>query len=133
MSINACKIGRISEMPSSAKACWALQDAVSDLVKAVFNEQDRMLTEMRQTGGWPARQWETLTATGWEDAELRLQVYRARVLDEELRDLVREIHAVAKESVWARSLDEAKDLTPRLEQGHERFNDLVAKALPELY
>ena len=27
----------------------ALQDAVSDLVKAVFNEQDRMLEEMRRT------------------------------------------------------------------------------------
>ena len=111
----------------------ALQDAVSDLVKAVFNEQDRMLKEMRRTGSWPARQWETPTATGWEDTELRLQVSRARVFDEELRDLAREIHAVAKESVWASSLDEAKDLNPRLEQGHQRFNDLVAKALPALY
>ena len=111
----------------------ALQDAVSDLVKAVFNEQDRMLEEMQQTGSWPARQWETPTATGWEDAELRLQVSRARVFDEELRDLAREIHAVAKESVWASSLAEAKDLNPRLEQGNQRFNDLVAKALPALY
>ena len=111
----------------------ALQDAVSDLIKAVFDEQDRMLKKMRWTRRWPARQWETPTATGWEDAELRLQVYRARVFNEELRDLAREIHAVAKESVWASSLDEAKDLNPRLEQGHQRFNDLVAKALPGLF
>jgi hypothetical protein len=111
----------------------ALQDAVSDLVKAVFNEQDRVLEEMQRTGSWPSRQWETPTATGWEDAELRLQVSRARVFDEELRNLAREIHAVAKESVWASSLDEAKDLNPPLEQGHQRFNDLVAKALPGLY
>lgn len=53
----------------------ALQDAVSDLVKAVFNEQDRMLEKMERTGEWPAREWETPTATGWVDAELRLQVF----------------------------------------------------------
>jgi hypothetical protein len=111
----------------------ALQDAVSDLVKAVFNEQDRMLGEMGRTGSWPARQWETPTATGWEDAELRLQVSSARVFDKELRDQAREVHAAAKESVWASSLGQAKDLNSRLEDGHQRFNDLVAKALPELY
>jgi len=111
----------------------ALQDAVSDLVKAVFNEQDRMLKEMGQTGSWPARQWETPTATGWEDAELRLQVSSARVFDKQLQDQAREVHAAAKESVWASSLDQAKDLNSRLEDGHQRFNDLVAKALPELY
>jgi hypothetical protein len=111
----------------------ALQDAVSDLVKAVFNEQDRMLEEMQRTGRWPARQWETPTATGWEDAELRLQASRARVFDDELRDLARAIHAVAKEAVWASSLDEAKYLNPQLEQEHQRFNDLAAIALPRLY
>jgi hypothetical protein len=111
----------------------ALQDAVSDLVKAVFSEQDRMLEEMRRTSSWPARQWETPTATGWEDAELRLQVFRARVFDEKLRGLAHEVHTVARESVWASSLKEAKELSQGLHQGHERFNDLVASTLPELY
>lgn len=111
----------------------ALQDAVSDLVKALYNEQDRMLEEMLLTNRWPARQWETPTATGWAGAELRLRVSRARVFDENLRDLARKIDAVAKKSVWASSIDEAKDLNQRLGQEHERFNGLVAKALPELY
>ena len=111
----------------------ALQDAVSDLVKALYNEQDRMLEEMRRTDRWPARQWETPTATGWQDAELLLQDSRARVFDEKLRDLGREINAVAKESLYASSIDKAKDLNKRLRQVHERFNDLVANALPELY
>jgi hypothetical protein len=65
----------------------ALQDAVSDLVKALYNEQDRMLEEMGRTDRWPARQWETPTATGWQDAELRLQNSRAWVFDEKLRGL----------------------------------------------
>lgn len=111
----------------------ALQDAVFDLVKALFNEQDRMLEEMRQTGQWPARQWETPTATGWSDAELRLQVSRARVFDEELRELARRIHRTAYSSVWASSLDKAKDVTSPVDEQLERFNSLIAKALPKLY
>jgi hypothetical protein len=70
VSINACRNARISEI--QRQSLLALHDAVSDLVKAVFNEQDRMLKEMRRTGSWPARQCETPTATGWEDTELRL-------------------------------------------------------------
>jgi hypothetical protein len=121
----------------------ALQGAVSDLVKALYTEQDRMLEEMRRTDRWPARlrrtdrwparQWETPTATGWQDAELRLQDSGARVFDERLRDLAHEINAVAKKSLYASSIDKAKDLNKRLRQEHERFNDLVANALPELY
>jgi hypothetical protein len=111
----------------------ALQDAVSDLVKAVFTEQDRMLAEMARTNGWPARQWETPTATGWVDAELRLQVARARIFREDLRSLAGDLRTAAMKSVWANSLDEARQLNPRLEQLHERFNDLVSQALPDLY
>jgi hypothetical protein len=111
----------------------ALQDAVSDLVKAVFTEQDRMLQEMARTNSWPARQWETPTATGWVDAELRLQVSRARIFREDLRTLAGDLRAVAMKSVWAGSLDEARQLNPQLEQLHERFNDLMSQVLPELY
>ena len=35
----------------------ALQSAISDLIRAVYQEQDRVLAEFRQTGQWPARQW----------------------------------------------------------------------------
>jgi hypothetical protein len=111
----------------------ALQDAVSDLVKALYNEQDQMLEEIRRTGKWPARQWETPTATGWSDAEFRLHVSRARVFDKELRDLALEIHRVANKSVWANSLDKAKEATDPIDRELGHFNDLVAKALPKLY
>jgi hypothetical protein len=115
------------------KSILALQGAVSDLVKAVFDEQDRMLTVMEQTNIWPARRWETPTAIGWVDAEQRLQVSRARVFGEELRNLAGELRAVAMKSVWATSLDEAKSLNLQLEQLHVRFNDVVSQSLPELY
>lgn len=81
----------------------------------------------------PARDWETPTATGWVDAELRLQVSRARVFDEELRDLARKIRSLAMQSAWASSSDTAKDLNGPLEREHGRFNDLIANALPEYY
>ena len=101
----------------------SLQDAVSDLVKAVFDEQERMLEERGESGRWPARQWETPTATGWVDA---------RVFDEALRNLARDIRAVGMKAVWASSLDESKQLTPELEQLNEDFNKRVWDALRDL-
>jgi hypothetical protein len=111
----------------------ALQDAASDLVKAMFTEQDRMLEELARTDSWSARQWETPTATGWVDAELRLQVSRTRIFREDLRNLAGDLRTVAMKSVWASSLNEARQLNRQLEQLHERFNDLVSQVLPELY
>ena len=44
----------------------ALQEAASDMIKAVFNEQDRQLGEWEQTCKWPARTWERrLLSAGW--------------------------------------------------------------------
>ncbi len=111
----------------------ALQDAISDLLKAVYNEQDRILAEMRQTGQWPPRQWETPTATGWEDANLRLQAYRARVFRQALRDVAGEIQTMAMKCIYASSLDEAKQLNTQLRQMYESFNELASSTLPELY
>ena len=37
----------------------ALQAAISDLIRAVYQELDRVLAQFNQTGDWPARQWET--------------------------------------------------------------------------
>jgi hypothetical protein len=107
----------------------ALQDAVSDVVRAVYDEQDKMLVRMAETGTWPARQWETPTATGWSDAQLRLQAFRARIFDEAVRDIAYQIRSVARDSVWAESLDKAKQSNVRLEQLHRQFNDMVTDAL----
>jgi hypothetical protein len=111
----------------------ALQDAVSGLIKAVYREQDRMLEEMRQTGRWTARQWETPTTTAWEDANLQLQVSRTRVFEEALRDTARDIRDVSRECIYAVSLDEAKQFNMQLRQLYEQFNKLIAEALPKRY
>ena len=118
----------------------ALQEAVSDLIKAVYNEQDRMLEEMRQPsrwpsrpGRWPSRQWETPTATGWEDANLRLQASRARVFEKALRDTARDIRDEARECIYVNSLDKAKELNDKLRGQYTHFNELIANVLPELY
>lgn len=111
----------------------ALQDAVSDLVKAVYNEQDRMLEEMRETSRWPSRLWETPTAEGWEDANLLLQVSRARVFDEAIRNEARDIRDSARACIYAGSLDETKKMNNQLRRLYERFNDMIADVLPGLY
>ncbi len=110
----------------------ALQTAVTDVIKAVYNEQDRMLEEWRQTGTWPCRQWETPTATGWEDANLRLHEFHARVFEEALRDKAQKIQAKARECIYA-SMDDAKKLNVELRELQSEFNELVASRLPELY
>ncbi|GAB3848982.1 hypothetical protein GCM10027610_071390 [Dactylosporangium cerinum] len=110
----------------------ALQDAAADMIKAVYDEQDRQLERMDSTSDWPARQWETPTAVGWSDAEIRLQVARARVFDSDLRALAHETRAVARELVWAPTLDKAKQSNLRLDELYERFNERVAQALQRL-
>ena len=42
----------------------ALQSAVFDVIKAVYDELDRVLAELRNTRAWPTQQWETPTAAG---------------------------------------------------------------------
>jgi hypothetical protein len=127
------RVDRAQRDAFQRESITALQDAVAAMLKAVFDEQDRQLAAMGPSSPWPARQWETPTAVGWVDAEIRLQVARARVFDDELRALARDARAVAMKSVWAQSLDEAKQLNPRLEQLSERFNERVAHTLRLLY
>ena len=127
------QIDRAQRDTFQRESITALQDAVADMLKAVFDEQDRQLAVKEETSTWPARRWETPTAVGWADAEVRLQVARARVFDEELRTLARDARALAMKSVWAETIDEAKELNPRLEQMCEQFNERVAQVLPLLY
>ncbi|MCO5999674.1 hypothetical protein [Actinoallomurus rhizosphaericola] len=111
----------------------ALQAAVSDLLKAAYEELDRAIAESRRSGSWPARQWETPTAIGWSESLLRLEALRARVFDDELRRLAGEIRETAGDAVWARDLDAAKESSRRLEPLQSRFNEAVTEIIPSLY
>ncbi len=111
----------------------ALQSAVSDLVKSVYDEQDRMLVEMEKTNCWPARRWETPTAAGWAGAEIRLEMLRVRVFDKDLSELAGQVRAASKESVWAENIDDAKRSNRLLEQLFREFNGTAGKSLPKLY
>ena len=111
----------------------ALQAAISDLIRAVYAELDRVLAEFSQTGNWPARQWETPTATGWSDAVLRLEQSRARVFDDQLRSLATELRTVAGDSIWADRHATAKQFSQGIEPLQIRFNEAVTNLLPSLY
>lgn len=111
----------------------ALQTAISDLIRAVHQELDRVLVEFNQTGIWPARQWETPTATGWSDAVLRLELSRARVFDDQLRALAAELRTAAGDSIWADSHAVAKRLSQGIEPLQIRFNEAVTNILPCFY
>jgi len=110
----------------------ALQAAISDLIRAVHQELDRVLADYRQTGAWPARQWETPTATGWSDAVLRLEQARARVFDDQLRSLAAELRTLAGDSIWATSLATARQHSQAIEPLQIQFNETVTRILPSL-
>jgi hypothetical protein len=111
----------------------ALQVAISDVIGVVYEELDRMIAVSQQTRTWPTREWENPTAAGWSAAVLRLELSRARVFDSEIRSLADELRNVAGDSVWANSVDVAKQHSQRIEPLQIRFNEAVTRILPLLY
>ncbi len=111
----------------------ALQTAVLDLLKSVHDELDRQLTESQGSGTWPARQWETPTAKGWSEAVLQLELSRARVLDQELRDFADQLRTIAGNTIWAANLTAARQLSEQLEPLQIRFNKTVAQIFRSLF
>ncbi|WP_433222954.1 hypothetical protein [Microtetraspora malaysiensis] len=110
-----------------------LQSAVADLLKSVHGELDRAIALAQESGQWPSRQWETPTAVGWSEAVLALELSRARVFGDELRSLAAELRITAGDSIWAKSSEEAREFSERLEPLQIRFNEAVARLLPSLY
>jgi hypothetical protein len=110
-----------------------LQGMLSDLELAVYREQDRMLVEMKRTGSWPARQWETPTAEAWHEAFIRAEPLRARLFDDELRRLASEIGDASRNSVWSRTIDEAEQSNETLRDLSARFNQRISNVLPQLF
>ncbi|MFI6361009.1 hypothetical protein ACIBJF_53060 [Streptomyces sp. NPDC050743] len=111
----------------------ALQTAVSNLVKSVYEELDRLLAELHESDAWPARQWETPTAQGWSEAVLQLQLSAARVLDEGLRELAQEIQHSARAAIWAEDLATARQHSDRVEPLLVRFNDTANRTFVSLF
>lgn len=110
-----------------------LQTATADLIKSAYAELDRLIAREKETGQWPARQWQTPTAVGWSTALLLLKSSRARVFDEEIRSLAMDLQRAAGDSIWAKSISEAEEHSKRLEPLLDRFDDAVARTLPSLY
>jgi hypothetical protein len=111
----------------------ALQTAISDLIRAAYQELDRVLDEFNQTGEWTARKWETPTAIGWSDAVRRLEMTQARVFDDRLRSLATNLRNLAGKSIWAESLAASKRHSQDIEPVYLDFNEAVSKILPSLY
>lgn len=124
---------RAAVLTFQRESILALQDAIVATVKSVYAEQDRMLRDLADTGNWSARQWSTPTAQGWSDAQLGLQASRARVFDEEMRAIAGEIRTTARSSIWAAGVEDAKAANLALTGLVDRFHELVAARLRDLY
>jgi hypothetical protein len=111
----------------------SLQSAVTAMIGAAYDELDRQVALSTETGIWPVRQWETPTAKGWSTALLQLEADRARVFNDELRSLADALRRTAGDSIWADSLETAKQHSRSLEPLNTRFNDAISRTLPSLY
>jgi hypothetical protein len=111
----------------------ALQSAVSDLVKSVYGEQDRMLVAMERTNRWPVRLLGKIHRCWLGGRRDAAWVLRVRVFDEEISELAGRVRAASKKSVWAKHIDDAKQSNQLLEKLFEDFNEKVGKVLPKLY
>lgn len=111
----------------------SLQTAATALIEAAYDELDRQIALSIESGSWPVRQWETPTAKGWSAALLQLEANRARVFDDELRSLADQLRRTAGESIWADSLETAKQHSRALEPLNTGFNNAISRALPSLY
>jgi hypothetical protein len=61
---------------------------------------------------------------------LKLETSRARVFDDEIRSLATELRTLAGDSVWAKSLESAKETSRRLEvdtNGRSRSADDIPR------
>jgi hypothetical protein len=110
----------------------ALQGVLTELELAVYREQDRMVTEMKSVGSWPARQWETPTAEAWQDTFIRAEALRARLFDDKLCGWASEIGKVSHSSIWSASLEDAQHANKKLRRLSARFNQRVREVLQEL-
>lgn len=111
----------------------ALQIAVADLIKAVYDELDRQLAEWPDSDIWPARKWETPTAKGWSEAVLHLELSSARVLDQQLRDLAGQLRTLAGNTIWATDLATARQYSKQLEPMQIRLNQTAAQIFQSLF
>jgi hypothetical protein len=117
----------------SRETVLALQSAVSDLVKSVYGEQDRMLVAMERTNRCPVRLLGKIHRCWLSGRRDAAWVLRVRVFDEEISELAGRVRAASKKSVWAKHIDDAKRSNQLLEKLFEDFNEKVGKVLPKLY
>ena len=111
----------------------SLQDTLSALVQAVYDEQDRMLQEWERTGSWQTRTWLTPTATGWQSVELRVETMAARVFDDDLRSISAAICTASRDAVWASSAEDSEHAGGEMKALNRRFNLRLSSVLPDLY
>lgn len=64
---------------------------------------------------------------------LRLELARARVFDDRLRSLAAELRTLAGDSIWAASLNAARQFGEGIEPLQVQFNEAVTAILPTLY
>ena len=107
-----------------------LQDACSDVRKAVFRDYER---KMADRPGWPVRTPDVLMPEDWAEADDRVIWLHARVFDEELRILVEKFRHAAASAMTAQSQSSADDWIMKASHNLEEINSRISQLLPRLF
>jgi hypothetical protein len=111
----------------------ALQDVLSELHTAVGREQDRMLTAEAEQGAWPVKPVELPLPEDFMKAHREITKLRARVFDQELRDLMRDIRDGSTQILIAHDRETSMLHVRRVDKLVGRLHDRVIVLFAELF
>jgi hypothetical protein len=110
----------------------ALQDAISKMREVILREYERKTALMAERGSWPEASASVLLSSEWLQADDRLILLRARVLDEELQQLVDLFGEAISRAMTAKGQAEADDSIVQAGVRLAEINGRIGTMLPRL-
>ena len=111
----------------------ALQGAISKMREVILREYERKTALMAERGSWPEPSASVLLSSDWLKADDRLILLRARVLDQELQQLVDLFGEATSRAMTAESQAEADDSIVQAGVRLAEINGRIGALLPRLF
>jgi hypothetical protein len=111
----------------------ALQDAVADLLRMVFDLHNEAVNAEEKTGQWSAPSRLGELSAGFDEQFVCVQGLRARLFDDALRHLVAEVARSALGALHADERQRAVRLMAGLSETNEQLQERVHAVVKELF
>jgi hypothetical protein len=111
----------------------ALQDAIAKMREVILREYERKTALMAERGSWPEPSASVLLSSDWLEADDRLILLRARVLDQELQQLVDLFGEATSRAMTAESQAAADDSIVQAGVHLAEISGRISTLLPRLF